>query len=551
MTWEGPRQPQLRETYRGSDSELVQEQRSRIKRSQSSILAERLKEDPTIWFFWALLITHVVVWTILPASTQPNVPAETLNLLSLGQTPALGYHNSPPLAAWLVSFACLLTAPAVWPAYFLAQLCTVTCIWSAWKMAREFLHPWTALCAAIVLEGCYFFSLTSPSLTSGHVSRCFWALAVLMLFRALTRPRRRYWAATGLFLGLGILSNYGTVLLVIAMFVFLLLNDRARRCWDSSWPIFGMGIMGLVLLPHILWLMGNGGSTLTSAMDPSGEAANRILYPMQFGVSQFLAVVPMLFLLYPLVAWFNLEEPSNSTDDDDREFARRYLLWVTILPPCVLIATSVMGGLPLNWLSGTPLWTFTGVLFLLWSHLQENRDAWRKVILRSAAMSGAFAALLVVMNIMIPTAREQATSIHFPGEEIAQRVEKTWSEWYDKPLPIVAGPAEFAQNASWYGKFHASIFLDLDVSKSVNVTDGTLMSQGGIIIWDASKPYTQEQIERFGNVLILEPEQVKWKTRAKIEPITIQMALVHPEQPLAITPSPAADISLAAFPANE
>src|SRR5690606_16691193 len=114
------------------------------------------QKDPTVAFFWCLLAAHVMGWTILPALTQPNVPAETLDLLTAGRELAWGYPEHAPLGVWLVSAAAWWTAPAVWPVYLLAQICTAVNVWAVWQLGRKFLHPWSALCAAVALEGCFF-----------------------------------------------------------------------------------------------------------------------------------------------------------------------------------------------------------------------------------------------------------------------------------------------------------------------------------------------------------------------------------------------------------
>jgi len=503
-----------------------------IESQQSRQLEQfrRKKDDPTVWFFWALLVTHVLVWTILPALTQPNVPSETLELLSLGQTPAWGYPEQPPMAVWLAGAACAISSPSVWPAYFLAQLCTAVCLWAAWKFGREFLHPWTALCAAIVLEGCYFYSLTSPTLTSLHISRAFWAIAIYSYYRAMTREKRRYWVATGLCLGFGMLSHYSTGLLVVTMFVFTLLNDRARRCLDSSWPFLGLACMAFVFMPHGFWLMGNEFISVRASLDANADASKHIMYPLTFGFSQFLALIPMFIMLVPLVAWFSLEESAGDDMDDNQQFARRLLLWVTVLPPCVMLMLSLVSGMSLDWLSGTPVWTFVGVLFLMWSQLEETRHAWRKVILRSAAASGAFAALLIVMNVMMPDIAQQPGSVHFPGKQLAWEVEKAWDQEYSTPLTVVGGEKALAQNASWYSKAHPAVYTDLDSLKSINMSDAQLQASGGVIVWNLDAedaPSDADLYARFPTILVKPSVELKWQTKAKIDPLHVGIAIVR------------------------
>ena len=153
--------------------------------------------DPTVPFFYVLLAIHVVCWTVLSAVTQPNLPAETLEILTAGQSPAWGYYDQPPLAIWIMSIVSMVFAPAAWPAYLIAQICIATCLWAAWKIGREVLQPWTAICGAIVLEGCFFFTIGSTAFTSAHLAGAMWALAILAQYRAFQLENRWDWVILG------------------------------------------------------------------------------------------------------------------------------------------------------------------------------------------------------------------------------------------------------------------------------------------------------------------------------------------------------------------
>lgn len=505
--------------------------------------ANVMRRDPTIGFFWSLVLIHVALWTILPTVTQPNVPEETLQLLAAGDHPAWGYHENSPLPVWLASALCAFTAPSVWPAYLLAQLTTLVCLWAAWRMAREFLHPWTALCAALILEGCFFFSIGSAALTQGHLVRCFWALSILAFYWALTRERRRYWVALGVCLGLGILSGYSTLLLLGTMIIFSLWDERARRCWDSSWPFLAALVMAAVILPHGLWLWRSEFASLIQTFTPSAVALDHVASPGMFLLMQLLAIIPALLLLAPLITHVDFHEESDGNDDQD--FIKRYLLWLTLLPPAVMFTLLIVSGIEMTAATGTALWTFAGVLMLVWSRRSETRLAWRQVILRCGTVGGVFAALLIAMNVMLPVIRKQPGSVHFPGKSVAEHVQRAWREWgYEQTPRIIGGPSRLARNASWYspGRIRPAVFEDLDSSRSFGLKDDDLGRLGGMLIWDAESEdayMPEELIDRFGNVTLLEPVELNWQTRAAVGPLRLGMAIIHPRvEPLASAEAP-------------
>ncbi len=502
---------------------------------------EQAGGDPTVGFFGAFLVAHVLIWTILATLTQPNLPAETLELLTDGQLPAWGYYNHPPLAVWLMSFVSAIFAPAAWPAYLLAQICIATCMWAAWKIGKEFLHPWTAICGAIVLEGCYFFTIGSTAFTSAHLAGCLWALAILALYHGFQLEQRRYWVIVGVCLGLGMLSHYSTALLFVAMLVFSFLNKQARQCWDTSWPFLAGLIAAAILFPHFWWAWTHHFSTVSTAMHGWKSILSHGQFTFQFVIFQLMAIIPIVLLLIPMIAYFRLDEPT-STEDEERDFVRQYLLIVTLLPAALMLAFALIVGVDLG-STGLTLWTFAGVAILMWSDLDENRIAWRKVILHSGAVGGGFAALLVVMNFMMPYVVNSGSpsDIHFPGRELAKEVRSLWkSHGGDQPLAIVAGPDQLAQNASWYhGTFHHPlVYNNLDIDQSAGVSDEKLLEEGGIILWTGQGTESEKQIFTTENLMhryqnadiefLEEPITLPWGNSPKNKPLEVHVAIIHP-----------------------
>lgn len=521
----------------------------------SSRSEEVSQDDPTISFFWLFLTGHVVVWTLLATLTQANIPEETLGLLTAGQSPAWGYFDQPPLPVWVMTFCSSIFAPAAWPAYLLAQLCVAVCMWAAWKIGKDFLHPWTAVCGAVVLEGCFFFTIYSATFTGAHLAGAFWALSILCLYQGFQLKQRRDWVFLGFCLGLGMLSHYSTALLIVSMVIFSLIHHQARRCWDTSWPFLTAAIFGVILLPHALWAWANDFTTISTAMHSWTSISSHGQFTMNFIFSELLAVIPVGLLLIPLIAYFRLDEPT-SAEDEHRDFIRQYLLFVTLLPAALLLALAMVVGVDLG-SSGLTLWTFLGVLLLLWSDLREERLAWRKVVLYSGGVGGGFAALLIVMNLMLPrvTTASTQSDIHFPGQELAREVRKAWKQ-SESPtvVPIVAGPTQLVENVSWYhGTFHRPlVYRNLDPSQSTGVDDARLMKSGGIILWtsheqeDYAPEILQQRFQRNGISSKLEylqePIRLHWSGVKGSPPLEVFLAILHP-QPVRNTRDDASEVS--------
>ncbi|MCA9090708.1 MAG: glycosyltransferase family 39 protein, partial [Planctomycetaceae bacterium] len=488
MSWDGPQLPSADADASAQDHLRPLTRKRSTAASElplDSLPAARLPEgtDPTVQFFWGLLIAHVVLWTLLPILMHHNPSRETLHLLTLGRQWEWGYHQQPPLPAWLAIASCALTGTAVWPTYLLSAVAGAVCLWAAWRMGREFLRPWTAVCGAIAMEACFYFNYTAPTLTSETLARTFWALAVLTFYWAINKNRRTHWVQMAVCLGLGLLCRYDTFLLFAALFAFTLWSDRARRCWDTSRPFLAAGVIAAVFLPHGWWLTSHVREIGSSMLDYL-VATEQVAQTTDRWFIQLAALIPVLVVLAPLVNWFN---PPEEETDEDRDFMKQYLVWISILPPATTIVLAVMNGFHIDALWASPLWIYGGVLFLMWSRLEESRFSWRQALTWTGTASGIIAASLFATYVLFPPSLEKGQEVHFPGRSLAAAVNKTWKEKYpDQKLPAVGGPWWLAENAAWYSSDRPTVYGDLD-SRENSVRDKhKLEESGGIVILDAT-----------------------------------------------------------------
>jgi len=131
-----------------------------------------------------------------------------------------GYHKHPPLPAWIAAGIWKLSGHQPLVMYLTAQLTIATTFWAVWQLAREGLSPWLALCAVGVLEACHYCTFSINDINNTIVTRPFWCLAILFLYRA-TKPSAskpiQWWVLTGVVIGLGMLSKYYLGVLVLSM----------------------------------------------------------------------------------------------------------------------------------------------------------------------------------------------------------------------------------------------------------------------------------------------------------------------------------------------
>ena len=224
------------------------------------------------------------------------------------------------------------------------------------------------------------------------------------------------------------------------------------------------------------------------------------------------------------------------------DFVRQFLLVVTLLPALLMLFLAAIIGVDLG-STGLTLWTFAGVLYLTWSDREESRISWRRVLSYSGGAAGGFAAILIAVNLLVPSVFKVSSpsSIHFPGKDLAREVRSVWkNEGYEQPIAIIGGERLLAQNASWYhGTFHRPLaFTDLDPEHASAISNEDFSTRGGVVLWteENASRYTTEQLQaQFGEEFTsriqyaAEPLVLDWNNSAAKDPLRIFYAVVHPE----------------------
>jgi len=506
---------------------------------QTTIRSEREDDLPPARRILRLfLLGHLVAWTSVAVLTQPNAPMDTVELVYWGHEWEWGYHKHPPLPGWTCEAVMLLTGGAVWATYLVAQTAVLVCFWAAWRLAREMVSPRAALLAACLLECCYYYNFTSIELNNNVGMYPFWALAVLFLYWALKDDKYRYWLATGVCLGLGMLSKYSVGLLVLSMLAFSLLNRQARAAWFRPGPYLTLLVALLIFSPHASWAIGHRFPGVGWALEFTRTNAHwtgRALYPAEFMLAQLWALAPMIVVALPLTGYrWKLRNVPPA-----QHFDRDFLIAMALGPFLVHLAVSAVFKIRLHSMHGAQLWTFAGLLMLFCLQTQEVRLVWRRVLAGCATMAVVLLAALVIRNVAAPYLRGKSSRIHFPGRALAAQVDQLWRRRFDRPLPIVAGEGWLAGNVALYGPSRPSVYggrladsLDFAPRYSPWTNDEDLCRRGGVILWDCRRQgdlLPPELRQRFPTAEVLPPLTLSYQTGAKIPPARIGAAIIPPE----------------------
>ena len=172
--------------------------------------------------FVVFISFHLIVWTLIPALSNVNLPLDTIEHLAWGSNLDWGFNKHPPLVAIVLEFFFQIFGNQDWAYYFLSQIFVVSAFFIVWIFSKEFFQNQIySLISVFLLEGIYFYNFTSPEFNVNVCQLPFWALSVLYAWKGFKEDKILDWLLFGLFAALGFLSKYLFIYLLAAIDIFL------------------------------------------------------------------------------------------------------------------------------------------------------------------------------------------------------------------------------------------------------------------------------------------------------------------------------------------
>ncbi len=480
--------------------------------------------------FWSFLLLHGIAWTIIPTLFQPNASLDIIECATWGRESQWGYEKHPPLASWLAEiFIVLFGRGNLWPFLLLSQLSILAGFFCVWRLARYSLTPEKALLSVLLLEGVYYYNYTSPEWNPNVLLLALWPLCILLLRRSIHSDRWHNWLLLGAACGFAVLAKYYSVFLLASMLLYLMVHKETRQRLYTAGPWIALAMFFTVIAPHLYWGWINGFSTLSYGINRSaggGGFSAHAWHPLRFLLAQGMAIAPVIALVIMLSG-----KAGPKLTDKLNNFETRFILTFTLLPLLLTVLVSILFGLRLKSMWGTPLWPLAGIaLLLLWQP--------EKLHMRRFAILWSFLFLLAptVYAVQLHTEPHftgHTGRTHFPGEEVAHFLAREWQERYRTQLPAVGGSLWLAGNVAFYAPQRPPVYVDLEHRKSLWMDDVKFSASGGIIVWDGAYfqlPPFYELFQRFPAIKIQKNRDFSWQTNVGMPPFTLGWAIVPPHR---------------------
>ncbi len=416
--------------------------------------------------FFLFLIIHLFIWTLIPSLTNVNLPLDTIEALAWGSNLDWGFNKHPPFSAFAVEIFYQVFGNQDWAYYFLSQIFVVSAFFVVWIFSKEFFKNQNyCLISVLLLEGVYFYNFTTPEFNVNVSQLPFWALSVLYAWKGFKDNKTSDWLLFGLFAGLGILSKYLFIYLLVAMdifFIYMIIKKQANfKSLVSLLPFF------LVLLPHLVWLIENDYITITYGLHRTGTGDQNILdhflHPVIFLGKQIGILIPIFVMFL-----FAISKFKTKFNFSDKKLL--FLLAINIVPIILMFLTSLIMGIKIRTMWMTPFYLFFGVFLV---YLFQKRIDLKKI--------NKFLTVFLLLYILSPAIYSYVSisktdkRTDYPGKEIARLVENRWYENFSNKIGIVVGDEWFGGNLSYHLSSRPKWFNKLDKNLE------NLGKEGGVI----------------------------------------------------------------------
>lgn len=409
------------------------------------------------------LFIYFTLWSIAPAFLASSVPLDVSEGINWGSEWQWGYYKHPPLSSWvLYSFYNLFGH--VGP-YLLSQLFVIATMVLVYLLAHKLMNHQRALLASILTLGVVYYNY--PSLEFNHNVAQFpiWAGLSLLFYQAISDNRYRDWILLGIVGGLGMLTKYSVVFLLLPMALYLIFPSQWRLL-KSPKPWLSALIMLVVFSPHLYWLMQHDWLPFSYASSRSHDsnevsAVSAHFSWLGFVLTQIVAHLPLLVMAVvirkhlkaPRTALHTLIKPSPSLTssasapaspsldsplaDSYQNLGLLYYLWLA--PLLLIMGLSLLLGLGLRDMWGMPMWSLSAIV-LVSTIKPGTLDALIPKLSRYLMIWLGLVTLLMLTYLAFgQQIRGKPSRMDWPEQALANQAQKTWQSLSSCSLDSVSG----------------------------------------------------------------------------------------------------------------
>ncbi len=396
--------------------------------------------------FFIFVLSHLIIWTIVPSLTNKNLPLDVIEALAWGSNLDWGFNKHPPGSAFFPEFFFQIFGPQDWAFYLLSQIFVLLSFFYVFKLSNEFLgNIKLSLISVLLLESIFFYNFTSPEFNVNICQLPFWSIVVYYSWKIFEKKKISIIDCfiISFFAAVGFLSKYLFIYLLVSIilfFIYIIFFKKLKK-FDFRYLII-LEIFFVLLIPHLIWLYNNDFITITYGLKRTGlETANifdNFKYPILFLSKQIGILLPFFFLVSLLIKKFKFK-----LNFKDKKLI--FLIFINILPFLLIFITSVITGSRIRTMWMAPFYLFLGLFFV---YIFQSQINIKKINSFLYTFLFLFFLSPVVYSFISITQTDKRTD--YPGKEIAAKVQIIWDQDFNKEIEFVTGDEWKAGNLSYH-----------------------------------------------------------------------------------------------------
>lgn len=392
--------------------------------------------------FTIFIFVHLIVWVLVPTLTNKNLPLDTIEALAWSSDLDWGYYKHPPASAFFVEVIYQIFKSNDWAYYLLSQIFVVASFLLVWQFSKIFFKKDIfSLLSVVCLEAFIFYNYTTPEFNVYISQMPFRVLSILFFWKAYETKKVFYFILFGIFSSIAFLSHYLFIYLLLSLKIFVLMDlkknlEKIKLYFLSSLVFF------IIISPHIIWLFENNFSTFTYALQRTGagnyDIFNHIKHPILFIFKQLGLLIPFIILISSIIKKFFLR-----INIKDKKLI--FLLTINFAPIILMLITSIFFGTRIRTMWLSPFYLTFGVLVF---YIYKNNLNLKKL--------RRFTIIFLILSISYPIAYTLVSILNdkkrtdYPGEEIADLVQRRWDRNFSNEIKYVIGDEWSAGNLSYH-----------------------------------------------------------------------------------------------------
>ena len=396
--------------------------------------------------FFIFVLSHLIIWTVVPSITNLNLPLDTIEALAWGSNLDWGFNKHPPMSAFFLEVFYQIFGAQDWVYYLLSQIFVLVAFYFVFKLAIEILgEPKLSLISVLLLSSVIFYNFTTPEFNVNVCQLPFWSLVVYYSWKIYNSKEIKFsdCCLVGFFAAIGFLSKYlfAYLLISIGILFFYIIFLKKYKKFDFKYLII-LEVFLVLLVPHLIWLNNNDFVTIFYGLRRTGIEESifidHLKYPIIFILKQIGILIPFFLMVFLLTKKLKLKYNFK-----DKKLI--FLIFINFVPLVLVIITSFLTGSKIRTMWMTPFYLFFGVLAV---YLFKSQINIKKINSFLSAFLFLFFLSPIIYSYESISQKDKRTD--YPGKEIAKKIQVTWDQDFNKKIQFVTGSEWKAGNLSYH-----------------------------------------------------------------------------------------------------